>query len=207
MCVCVCMKLSPDHLHGNLLSDTLLSFTHLILCHGDSANLFSLLWPSCCLFWNEKDRIPQFCQFSKLIWLSGLRFHMNFKRLFFHLCYLINVSGTLPGLCGLCDCFGYFEHLSNSLQIPKHGVSLNLVVVLKFFHLLVGIIPKHLNDGMDEIVLISFLFCFEGLRHSHAAWLALSFSVTRDDFELLHPAASTSIPGLVSISGLFIASI
>lgn len=85
---------------------------------------------------------------------------MNFKRLFFHLCNLINASGTLPGRCGLCDCFGYFGHLSDCLPAPKHGVSLNLVVILKSFPLLAGIIPKHLNAGMDEMALLSFFILF-----------------------------------------------
>lgn len=46
------------------------------------------------------------------------------------------------------------------LPTPTHRMSLNLFVVLKSFHLLVGIIPTHLSAGMKEIALISSLILF-----------------------------------------------
>lgn len=46
------------------------------------------------------------------------------------------------------------------LPTPTHGMSLKLFVILKFFLLLVGIIPIHLSAVMKEIALISSLTLF-----------------------------------------------
>lgn len=113
------------------------------------------------------------------------------------------------GLCQGCvasvTALGSSSILVIRLPTPTHRMSLNLFVVLKSFHLLVGIIPT--SECWHEGNCSDFLsdFVFELLRCSHEVQLPLSFLCNWGGFELLNPPVSTSQSlgwqGKVTISG------